>query len=924
MNILTKKKLKQKLMKRTKHKLLKKKYIKTNKNQYIFYKKKTQKGGRDEEEAVIANEEREAAQKRAQKEKVAQMRKEEEAKVKAKSKEKADLERKESKEKAEAKEKEEAEEKAKPENIKKANAEEAASNARKLIGDKPESFLTRKKREISEGVQRRARTLKNRGYAVDKDGNKLKDVNGRSIKTSNAETDKDGNVRKRADGTFISKTDTTDDNGNKLKDENGNTVTRDQVERDKDGNFKTNKNGQHIRKGTSDEKGTFKDKNGKVLTEDQVARGENGEVLRDGSGNVIHKKNIMRDDNGNVKLDSKGNYLSKDDTADEEGNKFKDKNGVEFNRSQALTDKDGNLLKDKKGNYIKNTFGSRLTNLKDQEVDLANKALGSVKDSASKALGSVKDSVNKKASSAYQSVKNSPYSARGFKDKADYENHLIKDKYGFSHYMKDKDGNLLSKDEAEYDGVNGKYKKDENGHYIRKAAPPGTEAEGKSGVKGEENGVKGEENRVKGEENGVKGEGEEKHTGIMSKIGEAAQSGLSAIAENLAQGASSMGGPSGNVGSSNDSSSSTTSTTPDKQGTPATQGNKGTPATPTTPDKQGTSGNKGTPATQGNKSTISLKEGKNNEVLTPKENEKAADNQIEKVNLADEFDKYAMGLTTKVKLDPDVNVNTPTDTSITTISVPSISLEGNSIMSSIQKKDQPISQEETKIQNILSNLLENVIVSSILNVAGLMGVDITDPDQTSEKLEAIKANLSEPENVEKMVFIIASSSEIAGASMKALQPFLQELITNIIQSLGGLSENLVQSAIQIGMSSLQAIPIIGAFISAGQSAITLFETWLALMNTGAEITTSLSETYNGWIQLFRKLKEQKELLVSRSLKSEEEFLKLEVGSSNIEKIPNPKKSPKTEKQTDLDATTVNNSGNPQPDGDIDAGTEKNN
>jgi hypothetical protein len=67
---------------------------------------------------------------------------------------------------------------------------------------------------------------------------------------------------------------------------------------------------------------------------------------------------------------------------------------------------------------------------------------------------------------------------RGFKDKADYENHLVRDKYGFSHYMKDKDGNLLSKDEAEYDEVNGKYKTDENGNYIRKAVAPGTEEKG--------------------------------------------------------------------------------------------------------------------------------------------------------------------------------------------------------------------------------------------------------------------------------------------------------------------------------------------------------------------------------------------------------------------------------------------------------------
>jgi len=261
--------------------------------------------------------------------------------------------------------------------------------------------------------------------------------------------------------------------------------------------------------------------------------------------------------------------------------------------------------------------------------------------------------------------------------------------------------------------------------------------------------------------------------------------------------------------------------------------------------------------------------------------------------MAEKFDNYLMGETTNVKLDSDTSSSSSstTDTSLSTISVPSVT--GSSVMASIQKKDRPITQEETKIQNMLSNLLENVIVSSIMNIAGLMGVDLTNSDQTTEKLEAIKANLSEPENVKKMVFIISSSSEIAGASLEALEPFIGELITIIIQSLSGFSENLIQAAIQIGMSSMQAIPIVGALMSAGQTAITLFETWLALMNTGAEITTSLSETYNGWIQLFRKLKEEKELLASRTLKEEEKFIKAEVGSSNIESPS--KKSPKTEK-----------------------------
>ena len=161
---------------------------------------------------------------------------------------------------------------------------------------------------------------------------------------------------------------------------------------------------------------------------------------------------------------------------------------------------------------------------------------------------------------------------------------------------------------------------------------------------------------------------------------------------------------------------------------------------------------------------------------------------------------------------------------------------------------------------IFGNLLTSVIVSSIENIAGLMGVDVTDADQTNEKLADIKASLSDPENLEHMEIIISSSAEVAGVAIKALKPYIRELISTIIESLQGFSQNMVQAAVQTVISSMQAVPIIGAVLSFGQTGITVFETWLSLVNTVSSITTSTSDIANAVLVNTKKIMKEKEQL----------------------------------------------------------------
>ena len=221
----------------------------------------------------------------------------------------------------------------------------------------------------------------------------------------------------------------------------------------------------------------------------------------------------------------------------------------------------------------------------------------------------------------------------------------------------------------------------------------------------------------------------------------------------------------------------------------------------------------------------------------------------------------------------DTDTDSTSSSTASTISASSGSEAADSILSAVQNKHNQFQNEENNAETAISNLITSAMISSIENIAGMMGIDITDADQTNEKLAQIKETLSDPENLEHMSIVIASSAQMAGVAVEALKPYLSELISTIVESLGSFGSNSVQAAVQVGMSAFQAIPIFGAIMSAGQTAITLFETGMSLTDTVANITTVTSDTTNAVVTNFNRLKKEKEQLLERSEKSIKEYEK---------------------------------------------------
>ena len=764
----------------------------------------------------------------------------------------------------------------------------------------------------------KTKKLYNRRYVTDEKGNIIKSgPNGSSISKKNVVTGEDGTPLKHKDGSFVSKMDTKDEEGNSIKDENGNTVTRGDIETDENGKLKKNEDGSFIRKNSRDENGNaYVDKHGKVLTKDQLVMGENGEVLKDNSGNVIKKSNIIRDKNGKIVRDKNGNFSSKNDETDEDGKQILDKKGNVMKRSDVLTDSKGNMIKDADGNYIKNTIGSNLTrkvnklrysgleNRKSYQEHL-DKHGRLIKDKDGKIMSKnevqtdedgnfLKDEkgnyIRKQPlSQAKDSIYpvGEPYNQPYRQGVSHIEPEVPKEKQsllGYAGHLGSKmvqgaaelTGNALgalaqgaqgegsisrplgqiapSKEEDSSSTSSSTSSSHSSVKSKKGNAPVPVSDEGVDKVESNANTIKPQSvpdqvpNQVPASATETQPESYTNSNGVKiltGKKGAKAELAIMKKEKLVNDYFNKMMGEKTDFSQQN-SSSNASATESETKSAPSNAEQSSEPGS-NTESANATAATAATAATDN--------EASNAEDAKPNEPEAEAESE------------------TAAATASDSDSDSSSSTTSSTINGSSSSEQADSILNNIQNKHSPIENDENKAQTIISNLITNVMISSIENIAGLMGVDITNADQTNEKLAQIKESLTDPENLEHMVIIISNSAEIAGVAIEALKPYLTELISAIIMSLESFASNSVQAAVSVAMSAFQAIPIIGAFMSAGQTAITLFETGLSLVDTMANITTTTSDTVNAVVTNFERLKREKEQLLVRSEKSIKEYEK---------------------------------------------------
>ena len=169
------------------------------------------------------------------------------------------------------------------------------------------------------------------------------------------------------------------------------------------------------------------------------------------------------------------------------------------------------------------------------------------------------------------------------------------------------------------------------------------------------------------------------------------------------------------------------------------------------------------------------------------------------------------------------------------------------------------------------DLVEGVTANAIDNTGKLVGVDLTDTEETNKKLDEIKATISDPETQEKTRELIGESAKLGAVAVEAAQPFLDPLVDTISDKSEKLLSKLGESSVKIMLNTAEEIPGVGVIIGTARSASNIGEAIAASANTGSELVTTTSDTINAATKNFKQIMDEKKNIEDRTNTSINEF-----------------------------------------------------
>jgi hypothetical protein len=194
-------------------------------------------------------------------------------------------------------------------------------------------------------------------------------------------------------------------------------------------------------------------------------------------------------------------------------------------------------------------------------------------------------------------------------------------------------------------------------------------------------------------------------------------------------------------------------------------------------------------------------------------------------------------------------------------------------------------------------LAEGVTVNAIENTGALLGVDLSNPKETSEKLDDMKENMTSPENVEKMTEIVGEAAKVGAVALGAAEPFTDPLLKKSGEILEKSGSIIGKAGVNILLNTAEEIPGVGVVIGTVRSLSKIGEAGLAVVDATSEVVTTSSDSVNATTKNFNDLMQEKGDVLKRtddSVKEFEEPSKHSVPSK--EKVPTGGTSRRNEKK----------------------------
>ena len=203
-----------------------------------------------------------------------------------------------------------------------------------------------------------------------------------------------------------------------------------------------------------------------------------------------------------------------------------------------------------------------------------------------------------------------------------------------------------------------------------------------------------------------------------------------------------------------------------------------------------------------------------------------------------------------------------------------------SSMEELQRLKDEREENNKKMLEDASIVAQGVTANALEGIGNAVGVDITNPEETTKKLDDIKETLSDPENIEKIKEITAEAAKNGAVIFKAASPLIDPLVEKTIDVGSKSAKKIAESSGTIFSNFIKEIPGVGLAYSLVQDASKIGEAASAVTNATAEITTQTADSAVVFKKNLEQLKKEGDTTENRINSSVEEFEKTNQSGGN--------------------------------------------
>ena len=141
------------------------------------------------------------------------------------------------------------------------------------------------------------------------------------------------------------------------------------------------------------------------------------------------------------------------------------------------------------------------------------------------------------------------------------------------------------------------------------------------------------------------------------------------------------------------------------------------------------------------------------------------------------------------------------------------------------------------------NLVEGALVKGIDAMGNSIGVDIDNPGSISEKINNIKENLNNPENVENAKAILGNAGKYVEVGIEAAAPVIEEMSDKILPVVREEADKAIKAVVATGVNLGE--DVFGPFIGIPRTLLSAATAFNASVNAGSELIKGVAETVQG-------------------------------------------------------------------------------